>query len=199
MIIYLYLKTHNVTGLKYLGKTIQDPYLYQGSGKHWKCHIKKHGYDVTTEILFSTNNKDEFKAYAKHISKTLNVVESSEFANLCNEQGDGGYTSYTDERNKVISKKLKGRKNYWTKDGTNAGKIVAVDLETAQTVSVTSKDFLNEKKYVGIGVKNKGKTYKKRKEYTRKNTTSSCPHCNKSGSTPNMKRYHFNNCKQQTL
>jgi len=51
MTIYLYLKTHNKTGLKYLGKTIQNPYKYQGSGEYWIPHIKKHGYDVTTKIL----------------------------------------------------------------------------------------------------------------------------------------------------
>jgi hypothetical protein len=40
--IYLYLKKHNKTGLKYLGKTISnDPYSYQGSGKVWRRHIEK--------------------------------------------------------------------------------------------------------------------------------------------------------------
>jgi hypothetical protein len=34
MTIYLYKKTHNITGLKYLGKTAQsNPYKYPGSGK----------------------------------------------------------------------------------------------------------------------------------------------------------------------
>ena len=55
--IYLYLKTHNLTGLKYLGKTIKDPYEYSGSGIVWTRHLKSHGNDVTTEILFATNNK----------------------------------------------------------------------------------------------------------------------------------------------
>lgn len=42
MTIYLYLKTHNKTGLKYLGKTVSvDPHLYQGSGTIWRRHIKK--------------------------------------------------------------------------------------------------------------------------------------------------------------
>lgn len=45
---FLYEKIHNKTGLKYFGKTTQNPYTYQGSGKRWKNHIKKHGYDVTT-------------------------------------------------------------------------------------------------------------------------------------------------------
>ena len=60
-IIYLYLKIHNQTGYKYLGKTIADPHKYEGSGKLWKRHINKHGYDVKTKILFQTEDKEEFK------------------------------------------------------------------------------------------------------------------------------------------
>jgi len=45
--IYLYLKTHNITGLKYLGKTTQEPHKYWGSGIDWLLHIKKYGYNVT--------------------------------------------------------------------------------------------------------------------------------------------------------
>jgi hypothetical protein len=35
MTIYLYKKIHNKTGLKYLGKTTQNPYSYQGSDTGW--------------------------------------------------------------------------------------------------------------------------------------------------------------------
>lgn len=39
--ITLYIKIHNVTGLKYFGKTTKNnPEKYTGSGKHWKRHIK---------------------------------------------------------------------------------------------------------------------------------------------------------------
>jgi hypothetical protein len=59
MKISLYLKTHNQTGLQYLGKTTQDPFTYKGSGSYWRKHIAKHGNDVTTTILFeSINNQD---------------------------------------------------------------------------------------------------------------------------------------------
>jgi hypothetical protein len=44
----------NHCGLKYLGQTIQDPFKYKGSGKYWKNHIKIYGYDVTTKIIFVT-------------------------------------------------------------------------------------------------------------------------------------------------
>jgi len=88
--IYLYLKTHKKTGLKYLGKTINDPYSYSGSGTDWIPHLKEHGDDVDTVVLFQTEDKAEFKKVAKRYSKELNIVESEEFANRMPEQGQGG-------------------------------------------------------------------------------------------------------------
>ena len=90
--IYLYIKTHNITGLKYLGKTTSDPFKYKGSGTVWQRHIAKHGNDVTTQILFLSESKDEFKIRALEISKQLDIVESKDFANLCYEEGQGGNT-----------------------------------------------------------------------------------------------------------
>ena len=88
--IYLYLKTHNITGLKYLGKTINDPYSYSGSGTDWIPHLKEHGDDVDTVVLFQTEDKVEFRKVATRYSEELNIVESEEFANRMPEQGQGG-------------------------------------------------------------------------------------------------------------
>ena len=90
-IYYLYVKTHNKTGLKYLGKTKKDPFKYKGSGTFWSRHIKKHGYDVATEILKECTSNSEIKEWGSYYSKLWNVVESSSWANLCDETGDGGY------------------------------------------------------------------------------------------------------------
>ena len=40
MIYSLYVKQHNVTGLKYLGQTKRNPDTYKGSGKYWKLHVR---------------------------------------------------------------------------------------------------------------------------------------------------------------
>ena len=91
----LYLKTSPL-GLKYLGKTTKDPFKYVGSGKIWLRHLKKNGIsadEIKTEILFETDNLEEFKINSKEISIKLNIVESKEFANLKLEEGDGGDTS----------------------------------------------------------------------------------------------------------
>jgi hypothetical protein len=90
--IYLYLKTHKQTGLKYLGKTIRNPFEYKGSGNFWLNHLKKYGNNVQTEILFQTEDKDLFRKTAKEYSIKYNIVESRNFANLTIEEGQGGQT-----------------------------------------------------------------------------------------------------------
>ena len=85
---YLYVKTHNRTGLKYLGKTEQDPYTYLGSGKYWIRHYKKHGKDITTQILLMTESKNELKETGVFFSKLWNIVKSNEWANCKPEEGD---------------------------------------------------------------------------------------------------------------
>jgi hypothetical protein len=91
MSTYLYVKTHNKTGLKYLGKTIQNPYKYKGSGIHWCRHLSKHGNDVTTEILKECQNNDEVKYWGQYYSDLWNVVDDTAWANLKPETGDGGF------------------------------------------------------------------------------------------------------------
>lgn len=86
----LYIKKHNKTGLKYFGFTRQNPYVYMGSGKLWLRHIKKYGYDVTTEIYSFCENMKEVKVWGKYFSKINNIVESKNWANLTSEEGQGG-------------------------------------------------------------------------------------------------------------
>lgn len=103
--IYLYIKTHNKTGLKYFGKTeMDDPYLYLGSGKYWIRHLKKHGNDIHTEILNVYTDKEECRKDAIKFSIENNIVDSEEWANLIVEMLDGGDTSKTENYIKHISK-----------------------------------------------------------------------------------------------
>lgn len=89
---YLYTKEHKLTGLKYFGKTIKNPYEYSGSGTYWLRHLKKYGNDVTTTIVGYYTDETQCKEAALNFSKSNNIVESKEWANLCDENGtDGGY------------------------------------------------------------------------------------------------------------
>lgn len=105
--ISIYLKTHNITGLKYLGKTKNDPFTYNGSGTYWLKHLKIHGIDITTKILFQSENIEEIKKEGIRLSKEFNIVENEEFANLMIEKGDGGsWKSF----NKILKSNVNLRK-----------------------------------------------------------------------------------------
>lgn len=89
---YLYVKTHNVTGLKYLGQTSSsDPHTYKGSGVYWRRHLRKHGPDFSTQILLATEDKDELKVTGVFFSRLWGVVRDKSWANLKEESGDGGW------------------------------------------------------------------------------------------------------------
>ena len=91
-ITYLYIKTHNITGLKYFGKTTKNPVSYKGSGKYWLKHLRKHGNNIRTEVIGEYTDEQECKEIAINFSKLHNIVDSDEWANLCIENGtDGGY------------------------------------------------------------------------------------------------------------
>jgi hypothetical protein len=108
MTIYLYVKTHNKTGLKYLGKTTEkDPHAYHGSGADWKIHLKEYGIDYTTEIIRECQTNQELNEWGRYYSELWNVVESVEWANRIPETGGG---QCGPEAAKKISAKLKGRK-----------------------------------------------------------------------------------------
>ena len=115
---YLYIKTHNQTKLKYFGKTTGNPESYKGSGLVWTRHIKKHGYDVTTEILVYYTEKEACLADALEFSAKNNIVESNDWANLRAESLDGGDTSQTENYKKYLPRlKEYSKKCKWWNNG----------------------------------------------------------------------------------
>ena len=84
----MYVKMHRVTKLKYLGVTTHDdPHVYPGKGTYWTQHLKKHGRDVKTIVIFQTKNHDAIKRIGRMLSIQWNVVESDDWANLILETG----------------------------------------------------------------------------------------------------------------
>lgn len=201
----LYLKTHNETGLKYLGFTKNDPYIYLGSGKYWVSHIKKYGTNITTEILFQSEYKEDIKNKGKYYSHLWNIVESREFANLTIEEATGGATfkgrkhkpesiqkmkdskkgiEFSEEHRLKLSQSHKGTRT--GNDNHFYGKKHTNETKLKMSESLTGKIRSNEFK-ANLSILYKGIPKKK----------IVCPFCNKEGGEPQMKRYHFNNCKRR--
>lgn len=111
IIYYLYIKTHNITGLKYLGYTTsKNPHAYTGSGKYWRLHLIKHGFDYSTQILHKCISKAAIKVWGLFYSKLWSVSDSKKWANLMDEAGDGGRQNSEVRRNMSITRK--GRKGW---------------------------------------------------------------------------------------
>lgn len=112
--IYLYLKQCNHCGLKYFGRTEKkDPIKYLGSGKLWRAHIKKHGkHNVNTISLWEFNTQENCTNFALEYSKSYNIVESNEYANLCIEDGlHLGAQGLSEQSRKKLSNSLIGNNN----------------------------------------------------------------------------------------
>lgn len=161
--IYLYIKIHNITGLKYLGKTVQDPHKYKGSGKRWINHLKKHGNDVTTLIVGKFDTLEDLRSTSIPMSEHFNIVDSTEWANLRPETGDGGDNSV--HINYSILNRGKG-KTYEERYGSEK----AVHLRKMRSESLTANR--KGKTYEEIYGKDKAAVLKaSRSEVTTKSNT----------------------------
>ena len=175
MVIYLYVKTHNKTGLKYFGKTTKkNPNKYRGSGKYWLRHLKSHGNDVSTEIIGIFENEIICKQYALNFSKQNNIVLSDKWANLQEENGLDGATighkghiftvkqlekisisSKKNWDNEEYKNKMKEiQKNAWTKERKLNHSLKLKGRKRPDQSERLKKDYRTKKRGKPIGNKN---------------------------------------------
>ena len=104
--VHLYVKKHNLTGLKYFGRTTENPYVYQGSGAYWTRHLAKYGNDVSTKVIGTFTDSTELRAAAEAFSVEKNIVSSSKWANLLGEDGGvsgDGWNPLGDHRRQIAA------------------------------------------------------------------------------------------------
>ena len=110
---FLYIKQHSVTGKLYFGKTVKDPEVYMGSGKHWTSHIKKHGREHIITLWYSLFlDRESCTQFALMFSEHQRIVESADWLNLMPENGlDGGCPGLilSEEHKQKISAAHKGK------------------------------------------------------------------------------------------
>lgn len=205
MIIYLYVKQHSITGLKYFGKTERsNPFKYPGSGSYWKRHIKKHGKEyVKTIELWSFDDQDLCTEFALKFSEENDIVESDVWANLRYEDGlNGGARNLSTVSRLKISEENTGRfkgKTYEEIYGIDKAK----ELRKSRGESNTKT-----KKGIAMSAEQKQKRrhpYGKRSDEfknkcrevakNRPKPLGKCNHCGKEGVLRALKRWHFGNCK----
>lgn len=185
----LMIKTHNKTNLKYLCITKKDDYIkYTGSGKYWKNHLKKHGVDINTVLLFQHDDYEIFVQECLYYSVLYNVVLDEEWANAIpeagydnNNLGENNFVIWwkiaSNELKKTVieSRKEKQILNHWTKSAEKniiKEKISIIAKERWLDFSVDARRLLIEN--LRKGHKNffdtKGENYNKWKENLSKST-----------------------------
>lgn len=181
---YLMIKKQNKTNLKYLCQTgRKDPFLYTGSGTHWKSHLQQHGYDISTEILGEYKNKSDLKKSGEHYSKLYNVVESEEWANLRIEDGHGGDTSNTDGYKSGMEK----RRSYVGKNNPNYGKVGSWAGKVGPMINkIWYNNGLEEHLFDT-----------KPNNWVEGRLKINCTYCGKETSMMNNKRWHGKKCKNK--
>jgi hypothetical protein len=212
---YLYIKKHSITGLKYFGKTTKDPYKYNGSGKYWTNHIKKHGKEHIVTLWVSDPYHDKsIIDYALHFSQENNIVKSNEWANLKPENGlDGGTCGIPHNKGKKCKPlseehKAKISASNMGRTGHNKCKPASIETKYKQSLALKGRPKTAEHNAkVSIALTGKPKSLEHRAKLSailfgkpgrnkgKHQTIIECPHCHKTGGSTNLKRYHFDNCK----
>lgn len=183
MPIYLYIKTHNVTGLKYLGKTKLNPHKYRGSGIDWIEHLNKYGSHVTTEILHECKDNKELSEVGRYYSNLYNIVNAVDdfgnkiWANRIPETGGG-------TGNPIGG--LSGEQNGMF------GKTHSVEVRKEH-----SKRMLGNKN--GLGWKPTKDQLAKMSHRAKNREQKTCPHCGKHATGSNFTRWHNDNCKFKSV
>ena len=149
--IYLYAKQHNKTGLRYFGKTIRDPYKYNGSGLYWRRHLKVYGKDITTTWVHAYDDLELCEQEALFFSKVYNIVDSDEWANIKPENGKDGWPKgvpnprvvpQSEETRRKKSEKLKGYNfNNSGPNNPNYGKPMPIERKIKLSQTKTGKSL----------------------------------------------------------
>ena len=217
---YLYIKQHSITGLKYFGKTTDDPYTYNGSGKYWNNHIKKHGKEHIVTLWVSNLFYDKSVVdYALHFSEENNIVESKEWANQKPENGlDGGATTngkmwinngvtnlYIHKSDLIPLGYKKGRLCKFNDPNFQremSSKVDRIKQSNAMKQKWNEGTFIRDHSKCGKkGADNVSKRPAVRSKMSivaKNRPLITCPYCTKIGITsPGMFKHHFDNCKNK--
>lgn len=200
MTIYLLVKQHAITGLKYFCKTTRkDPFKYPGSGKRWQRHLRKYGTNVTTLEYWEFEDQEACTKFALDFSQRNNIVESDEWANLIPEDGVRGGSQkgrvFSEEHRLNLSKRVISEETRKKLKENHSRPMLGKKFskETRKLMSQNNVGFKGKSHTESTKLKVSNSLKGKTKNYS----DLTCPHCGKIGKGPNMGRYHFTNCKHR--
>lgn len=194
----IYQTTNLVNNKIYIGchktNNLNDDYM--GSGKALLKDIAIFGIVFfKKEILYVfETEKEMFSKEAELVNESFIAKEDT--YNICI-GGHGGWKGRNDHRNWLWENDEEWKTKY-SKTLSEAQSKLKRSPESNEKRSITLKKHWKTNLHNRIGTIPWNKNQKGVQTAWNKNTkmpTIQCPHCNKTGSVSNMKRWHFDNCK----
>ena len=209
--IWITYKITNTENLKfYIGKTYLDKWNkgYMGSGIAIKAAVKKYPDTIWDRKILSyhLNEDDAYLAEALIVGNVLHEDMCYNIAGGGSGVGSGSKHPFfgkkqSDESNLKRSISLSGQirtksaiENY-KKAWTPERRATQAALIKSKPGTTAGRELTDEHK-LNISNASRGE---KNGFYGKKHPTIECPHCQKTGSVVNMRRWHFDNCKVLSL
>jgi len=185
MIVYM---TENlINGKRYIGRDMYNDPAYLGSGKLLNKAIKKYGREhFKKSILQYCYSIDELKNAEEYWLKKYNAASDDMFYNILDGSTGGDSLSNHPNLENIKTKIQNARKN----------QIIKHSDETRKKISNAQKGPLGYWYKRSRPAEMNKKVSDALKGVPKKQIT--CPHCNKFGGEPQMKRWHFDNCTTLT-
>lgn len=182
---YTYRITHTPTGQHYYGArwaqgcSPEDLWVtYFTSSKHVKALVERDGIDsFRVEVRRVFSSIDECRSWEQRVLIRLNVLNNPTWIN---KNINGRFLPVGKQSPEHIQKRIKRGIDHphYGKPGTMLGK-----KHTPEAIAALKRP------------KKDPSVYKNRSQNTTKVT---CPHCGKEGQLVNMKRWHFDRCRDQS-
>ena len=161
-IYYLMVKTHTITGLKYLCQTKKkNPHNYLGSGKYWINHLAYYGKNIRTDIILETTDKNLLNNTGRYYSILWRITTSMDdfgnriWANAIAETGGGpGRAGYhVGENNPMYGKTrndlaVVNRQDYRREQNSVASKKLWSQSSHKKNMSSFRKNKWTDPKYI---------------------------------------------------
>lgn len=172
-----------INGKRYIGRDMYNNSNYLGSGKLLQLAIKKYGKKNFQKIILQEcNSIEELKSAEEFWIQTYNAAADDMFYNILDgSTGGDTLTNHPDIKN--IKNKIRVARS---------NQLIQHSDETRRKISESQKGPLGYWYKRDRTAETNKKVSDALKGVPKK--TISCPHCLKSGGTPQIKRWHFDKC-----
>ena len=189
--MYIYKTTNTLNGKIYIGlstRKVEDSTDYYGSGTLFYRSLKKYGKENFTKEILVRDIEDKKQLAQLEIDhiKEYNSTDKNIGYNLTlGGEGTLGIKHTPETIEKIRSYSLNQPDEVIKKRAlANTGKIRSEETKAQTSETMKGRVYDEERCAAMRGPRGKIKL-----------KSSTCPHCNLTGRSGNMTRYHFDNCK----